>query len=160
LDSGDVPDDAGASLDGAAVGNLLYADPTGRFHILGVVFPEGTSSGVHHHGCWGVIGYLRGGDEETRYAGQDAPHEHDTAELAEAVQGALGKHAVAWRKPHAGITPAQRFVVSFADGTSAFVKAPVDTMTADWSRMEHHVLSQLEGDFMPRVLHASETLLI
>jgi len=31
------------------------------------VFPEGTSSGVHHHGCWGLIGYLRGGDEETRY---------------------------------------------------------------------------------------------
>ncbi|HEX9969629.1 MAG TPA: hypothetical protein VGB03_05780, partial [Acidimicrobiales bacterium] len=25
------------------------------------------SSGVHHHGCWGVIGYLEGGDEETRY---------------------------------------------------------------------------------------------
>ncbi|HUR78890.1 MAG TPA: hypothetical protein VMZ22_13155 [Acidimicrobiales bacterium] len=68
LAAGDVPDEACESLDGAAVGNLLYADPAGRFHILGVVFPEGTSSGVHHHGCWGVIGYLRGGDEETRYA--------------------------------------------------------------------------------------------
>lgn len=53
--------------DGSAVGNLLYADHDGRFHVLAVVFPEGTSSGVHHHGCWGVIGYLRGGDEETRY---------------------------------------------------------------------------------------------
>lgn len=53
---------------GEAVGNLLHADPDGRFHVLAVVFPEGTSSGVHHHGCWGVIGYLRGGDEETRYA--------------------------------------------------------------------------------------------
>ena len=53
---------------GEAVGNLLHADPEGRFHVLAVVFPEGTSSGVHHHGCWGVIGYLRGGDEETRYA--------------------------------------------------------------------------------------------
>lgn len=54
--------------EGGAVGNLLYADPGGRFHVLAVVFPEGTSSGVHFHGCWGVIGYLRGGDEETRYA--------------------------------------------------------------------------------------------
>ena len=54
-------------LDGEAVGNLLHADPEGRFHVLAVVFPEGTSSGVHHHGCWGVIGYLEGGDEETRY---------------------------------------------------------------------------------------------
>ena len=63
-----IPPTARDSLDGAAVGNLLYADPAGRFHVLAVVFPEGTSSGVHHHGCWGVIGYLQGGDEETRYA--------------------------------------------------------------------------------------------
>jgi predicted metal-dependent enzyme (double-stranded beta helix superfamily) len=55
-------------LDGGAVGNLVHADPDDRFHILAVVFPEGTSSGVHFHGCWGLIGYLRGGDEETRYA--------------------------------------------------------------------------------------------
>ena len=40
----------------------------GRFHVLAVVFPAGTSSGVHFHGCWGLIGYLRGGDEETRFA--------------------------------------------------------------------------------------------
>lgn len=52
---------------GAAVGNLLHTDGAGRFHVLAVVFPQGTSSGVHHHGCWGVIGYLRGGDEETRF---------------------------------------------------------------------------------------------
>jgi predicted metal-dependent enzyme (double-stranded beta helix superfamily) len=57
--------------EGAAVGNLLHADAAGRFHLLVVVFPEGTSSGVHFHGCWGVIGYLRGGDEETRYAERD-----------------------------------------------------------------------------------------
>lgn len=62
-----IPTSAEEPLDGAAVGNLLHADSEGRFHILAVVFPEGTSSGVHHHGCWGVIGYLRGGDEETRY---------------------------------------------------------------------------------------------
>lgn len=76
-----VPPDACRDLDGQAVGNLLYADPEGRFHILAVVFPEGTSSGVHHHGCWGVIGYLRGGDEETRYRA-DAD-DGGTAELSE-----------------------------------------------------------------------------
>ena len=63
-----IPDAGRRSLDGEAVGNLLHADPGGRFHVLAVVFPEGTSSGVHHHGCWGVIGYLQGGDEETRYS--------------------------------------------------------------------------------------------
>ena len=58
-------------FEGGAVGNLVHADGEGRFHVLVVVFPEGTSSGVHFHGCWGVIGYLRGGDEETRYVEQD-----------------------------------------------------------------------------------------
>jgi predicted metal-dependent enzyme (double-stranded beta helix superfamily) len=62
-----VPPEAEEPFEGGAVGNLLHADPDGRYHVLAVVFPEGTSSGVHHHGCWGVIGYLRGGDEETRY---------------------------------------------------------------------------------------------
>jgi 3-mercaptopropionate dioxygenase len=62
-----VPAWAEEPWEGKAVGNLLHADADGRFHVLAVVFPEGTSSGVHHHGCWGVIGYLRGGDEETRY---------------------------------------------------------------------------------------------
>jgi len=62
-----VPPAARESLNGEAVGNVVYSDPDGRFHVMVVVFPEGTSSGVHHHGCWGVIGYLQGGDEETRY---------------------------------------------------------------------------------------------
>jgi predicted metal-dependent enzyme (double-stranded beta helix superfamily) len=67
-DDDPIPPPARESLDGEAVGNLLYAAGDGSFHILAVVFPEGTSSGVHHHGCWGIIGYLQGGDEETRYA--------------------------------------------------------------------------------------------
>ena len=66
-----IPDWAEQPYEGGAVGNLVHADPRGRFHVLVVVFPEGTSSGVHLHGCWGVIGYLRGGDEETRYVERD-----------------------------------------------------------------------------------------
>lgn len=66
-DPAGVPEESKAPFEGGAVGNLLYADPDGRFHVLAVVFPDGSSSGVHHHGCWGVIGYLEGGDEETRY---------------------------------------------------------------------------------------------
>ena len=62
-----IPAWAEEPFEGGAVGNLLHADAAGRFHVLAVVFPEGTSSGVHFHGCWGVIGYVRGGDEETRY---------------------------------------------------------------------------------------------
>jgi predicted metal-dependent enzyme (double-stranded beta helix superfamily) len=97
-----VPEDACASLEGDAVGNLLYADPAGRFHILAVVFPEGTSSGVHHHGCWGVIGYLRGGDEETRYGGADAPHEHDAVDLAEVSRHVWHQGDVTYLLPDEG----------------------------------------------------------
>ena len=78
-----IPAAAEEPFEGGAVGNLLHADADGRFHVLAVVFHEGTSSGVHFHGCWGLIGYLRGGDEETRYreARRETP---DTVELEEA----------------------------------------------------------------------------
>jgi 3-mercaptopropionate dioxygenase len=69
-------------LDGGAVGNLLHSDERSRFHVLSVVFPEGTSSGVHFHGCWGLIGYLRGGDEETRYREVDREGAHAALEEA------------------------------------------------------------------------------
>jgi len=71
VDRDPLPPGARDPYEGGAVGNLVYADPEARFHILVVVFPEGTSSGIHLHGCWGVIGYLQGGDEETRYRWRD-----------------------------------------------------------------------------------------
>lgn len=81
-DADPIPLWAHEPYEGGAVGNLLHDDPDSRFHILAVVFPEGTSSGVHFHGCWGLIGYLRGGDEETRYA--EITRHDGRAELAEA----------------------------------------------------------------------------
>src|SRR3989442_2130067 len=80
-DPNPIPDAARQPLEGKAVGNLLYADPDARFHVLAVVFPEGTSSGIHHHGCWGVIGYLNGSDEETRYRARS--DDGDRADLEE-----------------------------------------------------------------------------
>ena len=53
--------------DARACGHLLYEAPDGSFFIISVVFPPGTSSGVHYHGAWGVIGVLEGEDEETKY---------------------------------------------------------------------------------------------
>jgi len=70
-----------AGVDGAAAGHLLHEDPEGRFHIMTVVFPPGTSSGVHEHGCWGIIGYLRGLDEEATYRRVDAGSDADGVEL-------------------------------------------------------------------------------
>jgi predicted metal-dependent enzyme (double-stranded beta helix superfamily) len=59
--------------DGRACGHLLYTDPEREFFVISVVFPQGTSSGVHYHGAWGVIGILQGVDEETKYARDDSP---------------------------------------------------------------------------------------
>ena len=95
-----VPPDAEEPLDGTAVGNLLYADPGGRYHVLAVVFPEGTSSGVHHHGCWGVIGYLRGGDEETRYSARR--DDGSTAALAEASRHVWHQGDITYLLPEEG----------------------------------------------------------
>ena len=58
---------------GRACGHLLYTDPEGRYFVISVVFPPGTSSGVHYHGAWGVIGILQGTDEETKYARDESP---------------------------------------------------------------------------------------
>ncbi len=59
--------------EGRACGHLLYTAADGSFFIISVVFPQGTSSGVHYHGAWGVIGVLSGVDEETRYVRPEGP---------------------------------------------------------------------------------------
>jgi predicted metal-dependent enzyme (double-stranded beta helix superfamily) len=68
-----LPDDYVEPCDGGACGHLLYTDPEGEYFIISVVFPAGTSSGVHYHGAWGVIGILQGTDEETKYKREDSP---------------------------------------------------------------------------------------
>ena len=61
------------ACDGRACGHLLHAAADGAFFIISVVFPAGTSSGVHYHGAWGVIGVLAGVDEETQYVRPEGP---------------------------------------------------------------------------------------
>ena len=56
---------------------------------------------MHHHGCWGVIGYLLGGDEETRYlpaAGGDDDTE-DRADLEETSRHVWHQGAVTYLLP-------------------------------------------------------------
>lgn len=71
-------------------------------------------------------------------------------ELRDLVESALGKKAVAWRTPHTGLSGAHRFVVGFADGSGAFVKAAVDDETEGWLRTEQRILREVKGDFVPR----------
>lgn len=51
-----------------------------------------------------------------------------------------------------GYTPALRLLATFADGSTAFVKAATNPMLADWLRQEYHIYRHLSGDFMPRCL--------
>ena len=60
--------------------------------------------------------------------------------------------AQGWRRAGGGYTPAERWVVSLSDGSSCFVKAAVDDMTADWLRAECRAYRQIEAPFVPRML--------
>ena len=70
-----LPEKYTIPCDGKACGHLLYTDPAGEFFVISVVFPSGTSSGVHYHGQWGVIGILAGTDEETKYSRDTSPED-------------------------------------------------------------------------------------
>jgi len=74
--------------DGRACGHLLHTAGDGSFFIISVVFPPGTSSGVHYHGSWGVIGVLSGVDEETKYVRPEGPPEPSVDEACELQQTA------------------------------------------------------------------------
>jgi predicted metal-dependent enzyme (double-stranded beta helix superfamily) len=79
----ELPAAACRTADGQAGGHLLHVDPAGRYHVMTVVFPPGTSSGIHEHGCWGIIGYVAGLDEETKYARVDGGDGGDGCVLEE-----------------------------------------------------------------------------
>src|SRR5262245_35221112 len=75
-----------------------------------------------------------------------------TSALRALVASELGRGPVHWHTPHTGLSAAQRFVVRFADGSSAFVKAAVDDQTERWLRTEYEILSSVGGSFVPRPL--------
>jgi predicted metal-dependent enzyme (double-stranded beta helix superfamily) len=46
---------------------LLYLDPACRFSVVSFVWGPGQKTPVHNHQVWGLIGVLRGAEDETRY---------------------------------------------------------------------------------------------
>lgn len=67
-----------------------------------------------------------------------------------------GKPPASWRRIARGYTPAERWQVTFADGSRAFAKFGSTPATAQWLRAEHAVYGKLSARFMPRVLGYSE----
>lgn len=80
MDAPDLTPEQRAPCEGRACGHLLHTADDGSFFIISVVFPPGTSSGVHYHGAWGVIGVLAGVDEETQYVRPEGPREPSAGE--------------------------------------------------------------------------------
>ena len=65
----------------------------------------------------------------------------------------LEKQPLTWRRAHGGYTPAERWLVDFADGSSCFVKAGVTPYTAGALRAEYNLIySRLDAPFLPRLL--------
>ncbi len=148
LDPAPIPDRAREPLEGQAVGNVLHTDALGRFHVMAVVFPEATSSGVHHHGCWGVIGYLQGGDEETRYRpSDDGEPMRDRTDLEEASRHVWHQGAVTYLLPADAGPDAEgcwHRVRNPGPGTAVSVhvlcRTPSDHPHRFWDRRTHAVL--------------------
>jgi hypothetical protein len=75
-----------------------------------------------------------------------------------------GKPPTSWRRIARGYTPAERWQVTFADGSRAFAKFGSTPATAQWLRAERAVYGKLSARFMPTVLgyaeHAERPLLL
>ena len=73
------------------------------------------------------------------------------------VGAALGKSAAAWQRPECGLTTAERWLVTFTDDTSAFVKAATDEQTAAWLRAERAALLVAGSRFGPQIVDWIDT---
>jgi hypothetical protein len=66
--------------------------------------------------------------------------------LIERVERIAGIRPVAWSAVTGrGFTPAERWVVRFQDGSSAFAKVATERLTVNWIRLEHLVTRTLKG---------------
>jgi len=75
-----------------------------------------------------------------------------TSALVGTVEARIGKKATDWQRPDCGLSAAQRFTVTFDDGSRVFVKAAVDPPTEEWLRTDYRVMSSIAEDFVPRVI--------
>lgn len=73
--------------------------------------------------------------------------------MADRVARLAGAEPIGWRRIRGGgYTPAERWVVQFEDGRSAFAKVGVTDLTARWLRDEERVYRQIQAGFLPRTL--------
>jgi predicted metal-dependent enzyme (double-stranded beta helix superfamily) len=75
-----LPDPSGGM--GGGIGNyLIYRSADRSLTLMSLVLPAGSSTPVHDHLAWGLVGLYRGEQEETVYRRLDDGDEHDKADL-------------------------------------------------------------------------------
>jgi len=72
--------------------------------------------------------------------------------VADRLADLLGSPVAAAAPVTRGYTNNARWLVTLADGRTAFVKNAVDGRTTEWLRQEHHVYAHLRGPWRPQVL--------
>lgn len=73
-------------------------------------------------------------------------------ELLIRVEKIIGSKPVSWMSICKGYTQAERYVMQFENGTSAFVKVVTEKDTIKWLRDEHRIYSILKAEYIPQVL--------
>src|SRR5438046_7620292 len=74
-------------------------------------------------------------------------------QLVDRVVMAMGKRPVGARKIERGYTNAIRSILTFADGSSCFLKAAADEPTATWLRAEYdRIYSRVQAPFLAELL--------
>lgn len=72
--------------------------------------------------------------------------------LSERLERVTGKNACSVNVAERGYTTAHRLIVGFSDGSSVFVKAASDELTAGWLRDEYRVYRAIDADFMAKLI--------
>src|SRR3954451_21046991 len=84
-------------------------------------------------------------------------------ELRERVEAIVGQQVVGLEEiPGAGgYTPALRRIATLADGTTVFVKAAVNELTAGWLQAEQRAYTALgDASFLPRLVGGDDEVLV
>ena len=72
--------------------------------------------------------------------------------LVKRVETLMASPSTNWVWAEGGYTAADRWVVGFENGESAFIKAATTDLTAKRLREDYHVYAHVEGDYLPAVL--------
>ena len=79
-----------------------------------------------------------------------------TKAIVQRVERLMRKQSREWIEAERGYTTAGRWVVQFDNGTSAFVKAGITGLAAEWLRLEQSIYANLKADYLPSMLEWSD----